>query len=140
MNFDSFDDSLPAYWEGTVHHEFGHALGFEHEHQSPVTRCDFRFYDDKGYVKTKDSFGWYTKDKTDRYPGLYTYLGGKANYWSKSKVDFNLRKIPTTSAFLIGPFDKLSIMKYYYDAFMFKLGDKSPCFYRYRVKIYRFKT
>jgi hypothetical protein len=75
--------------------------------------------------------GWYTIDKNGKYPGLYTYMGGKANYWPKQKVDDNLQSIPASSAYspyLIGTFDKTSIMKYYYDAFMFISGDKSPCF------------
>jgi hypothetical protein len=131
MNFDSFDKLMPEDWAGTVRHEFGHALGFEHEHQSPVDQCDFRFNDDPGYIKTKDQDGWYTVDKNGKYPGLYTYMGGKANYWPKQKVDDNLRSIPASSAYspyLIGSFDKTSIMKYYYDAFMFVSGDKSPCY------------
>lgn len=128
MNFDSFDKELPADWAGTVRHEFGHALGFEHEHQSPVGGCDFRFDDDQGYEKSLDANGWYTNDRQGRRPGLYTYLGGKANYWPPLVVDFQLRNIPTTSAFLIGPFDKQSIMKYFFDAAMFISGDQSPCY------------
>jgi hypothetical protein len=42
MNFGGFDQQLPVDWAGTVLHEFGHALGFEHEHQSPSGGCDFR--------------------------------------------------------------------------------------------------
>jgi hypothetical protein len=128
MNFGGFDKTLPADWAGTVRHEFGHALGFEHEHQSPAAGCDFRFDNDPGYVKTLDSEGWYTNDGAGRRPGLYTYLGGKENYWLPSEVDFNLKSIPTTSAFAVGPFDKRSIMKYYFDPSMFKAGARSPCF------------
>ena len=128
MNFEGFATVLPSDWQGIVRHEFGHALGFEHEHQSPAAECDFRFYDDLGYVKTKDQDGWYTTDSKGKRPGLYTYLGGKANFWPNSKVDSNLKNIATTSAFMIGTFDKLSIMKYYFDSGMFKLGGSSPCY------------
>lgn len=128
LNLDSFDRALPADWQAIVTHEFGHALGFQHEHQSPAGGCDFRFENDAGYVPTKDAQGWYTTDSAGRRPGLYTYLGGYANYWSKTTVDANLRTIPTTSAFLVGPFDKSSIMKYFFGAFMFIKGDQSPCY------------
>jgi hypothetical protein len=128
MNLDSFDRTLPVNWVAVVLHEFGHALGFEHEHQNPTGGCDFRFEDDSGYVMTKDSDGWYTVDANGKRPGLYTYLGGYANYWSRATVDRNLRSLPTSKAFMIGPFDSLSIMKYFFDAFMFEMGEKSPCY------------
>jgi hypothetical protein len=130
MNFGGFDQQLPVDWEGTVRHEFGHALGFEHEHQSPSGGCDFRLDDDPGYVKTTDAEGWYTTDSKGRRPGLYTYLGGKANYWPKDKVDANLKTFSSASTrnYLLGPFDKLSIMKYYFEPAMFKKGAKSPCY------------
>jgi len=128
MNLESFDRELPGDWDGTVRHEFGHALGFDHEHQSPVANCDFRFNDDPGYVKTKDSDGWYKVDAKGRRPGLYTYLGGKANYWPPAKVDLNLREVKTTPSFLIGDFDKHSIMKYFYEPAMFVSGAQSVCY------------
>lgn len=128
MNFDSFDQKLPPDWRAIVIHEFGHAIGFQHEHQNPIGGCDFRFEDDPGYVQTKDAAGWFTTDANGRRPGLYTYLGGKSNFWPRNKVDFNLRAIPVSSAYLVGTFDKTSIMKYFFGAFMFIKGDKSPCF------------
>jgi hypothetical protein len=128
LNLDSFDLDLPADWRAVVMHEFGHAIGFQHEHQNPVGGCDFRFEDDPGYILTTDGNGWYATDASGKRPGLYTYLGGKANYWPRNKVDFNLRAIPVSSAYLVGSFDRTSIMKYFFGAFMFVLGDQSPCF------------
>lgn len=128
LNLESFDKNLPNDWRAIVMHEFGHALGFQHEHQNPVGGCDFRFDDDPGYVLTKDQDGWYATDANGRRPGLYTYLGGYANYWPKAKVDDNLRALSVSSAFLVGAFDKSSIMKYFFGAFMFVGGDRSPCY------------
>ncbi len=128
FNLDSFDKSLPSDWRATVIHEFGHVLGFQHEHQNPAGGCDFRFDDDPGYIPSLDPEGWYGRDSTGRRPGLYTYLGGYANYLPKDKVDSNLRSLPVSSAFLIGPFDKKSIMKYFFAAFMFLKETDSPCY------------
>lgn len=130
MNFGGFDTQLPTDWAGTVRHEFGHALGFEHEHQSPAGGCDFRYDNDPGYKPTTDGAGWYGNDPQGRRPGLYTYLGGKANYWSNATVDANLRSLSVASTrnFLISAFDKTSIMKYYFDPAMFTSGAKSPCY------------
>ena len=43
-------------------------------------------------------------------------------------VDFNLRQLPQSNAYEIGPFDKDSIMKYFFPAWMFTLGTASPCY------------
>jgi hypothetical protein len=128
LNLDSFDKELPRDWRAIVMHEFGHALGFQHEHQNPVGGCDFRFEDDPGYVPTKNAQGWFTTDSQGRRPGLYTYLGGYSNFWPKAKVDFNLRQLQVSSAYLVGQFDRASIMKYFFGAFMFVKGEDSPCY------------
>ncbi|MGM4881652.1 hypothetical protein [Rhizobium sp. 62_C5_N11_2] len=128
LNLDSFDKSLPPDWKAVSLHEFGHALGFQHEHQNPTGGCDFRFEDDPGYIPTKNAQGWFINDSNNRRPGLYTYLGGYANYWPKWKVDNNLRSIAVSSAYLVGTFDRISIMKYFFDASMFSAGENSPCY------------
>jgi len=128
MNLGGFDRQLPFGWEATALHEFGHALGFEHEHQSPAGGCDFRFDDDPGYVPTTDVQGWYTPDSAGRRPGLYTYLGGYANRWPREKVDANLKALTVSSAYLMGAFDKESIMKYQFPAFFFRAGEQSTCY------------
>ena len=53
LNLGGFAIQKPQNWMGVVRHEFLHALGFEHEHQSPVSVCEteFRWDDDSGYDK-----------------------------------------------------------------------------------------
>jgi hypothetical protein len=130
MNLQGFDKNLPANWKSIVRHEFGHALGFMHEHQSPVGGCDFRYQNDPNYARPHptDEQGWYRVDDAGNRPGLYTYLGGYSNHWSKRRVDANMRPITTSNAFEIGPFDKDSIMKYFFYAFEFEAGEKSACY------------
>jgi hypothetical protein len=133
MNLQGFDSSLPYGFEGVARHEFGHVLGLEHEHQSPVVTCGFRWADDPGYVPTTDQSGAFTHDAQNRFPGIYTYMEGPPNKWSKQQVDYNLLplskvdNIPVTD-YSIGPFDKLSIMKYYYPDRMFVSGKNSQCY------------
>jgi hypothetical protein len=130
MNFGGFVQALPQDWAATVLHEFGHALGFHHEHQHPVGGCDldFRWEDDPGYIPTVDNFGQFVADVDGRRPGIYTVLGGPPNRWPKAKVDSNLRELRNSHAYTVGPFDAQSIMKYYFGAWMFRDGTNSHCF------------
>jgi hypothetical protein len=128
MNLQGFDVRLPQDWRTVVLHEFGHALGFEHEHQYPDGGCDFRWQDDPGYLATQDVFGQFMQDISGRRPGIYTLLGGPPNHWSQKMVDDNLRKLPASSAFMTSAFDPKSIMKYYFESYMFVDGDKSRCY------------
>jgi hypothetical protein len=130
MNFQGFTDGLPADWQGVVLHEFGHALGFEHEHQSPDAPCDteFRWNDDPGYARKRDVYGQFIPDDQGRRPGIYTLLEGPPNKWSEEQINFNLKKLPFSADFLMGAFDKTSIMKYYFDDWMFTNGIHSGCY------------
>lgn len=138
MNYGGFDVSRPDDWQGVVRHEFGHALGFEHEHQTPVGGCDedFRWDNDPGYMPTKDQYGQYKSDSLGHQPGLYTVLGGPPNYWPKAKVDANLRQLKESVAFFeLSDFDALSIMKYYFPDWMFTSGKQSHCYSEENVLI-----
>jgi len=128
LNLEGFDQERPNDWKGVALHEFGHSIGFEHEHQSPLAPCDFRFDDDPGYVPTTDSFGQYIPDSQNRRPGLYTVLGGPPNNWPREVVDFNLKQLPESHAYEVGPFDKDSIMKYFFPDWMFVSSANSHCY------------
>ncbi len=88
-------------------------------------RSDFRWDDDPGYVPTKDARGVFVKDAAGRAPGIYTYLAGEPNKWSKAKVDHNLRTENDPFA-VMGPFDPASVMLYRFAPFFYK-SNPSAC-------------
>jgi len=102
LNLSGFDVQLPVNWKTVVLHEFGHALGFHHEHQSPDFECDFD------------------------WPKVYDYLAGPPNYWPKWKVDHNLRQLKRGNL-TYSAHDKNSIMHYSFPAWMFITGEDSQC-------------
>lgn len=128
LNLSGFDRNLPPRWKGTVRHEFLHALSFHHEHQNMRGPCEaaFRFEDDLGYQPTQDAQGRYVEDATGRRPGIYTYLSGFPNFWSRAKVDHNLRSIRAGRGITAGPFDAASCMLYRFPP-MFYRTSPSPC-------------
>ena len=74
-----------------VLHEFGHALGFAHEHQHPNANCSSEIEWDKAYA-------------------FYE----KTQHWDRKKVDANLRTITVTGGMILSPEgDVRSIMRYY---------------------------
>ncbi|WDD90942.1 hypothetical protein Bsp3421_000828 [Burkholderia sp. FERM BP-3421] len=110
MNFQGFDKAPPAEprFSGIVLHEFGHALGFHHQHQSPASGCD----------------------KEYNWPVVYAFY--KKTYgWNKQMVDTNVRQlIADRSAFDWSKDDPASIMVYATtDPKLLYKGTKSPCFF-----------
>ncbi len=128
LNLGGFDVALPQTWQGTVRHEFLHALAFHHEHQNMRGPCEaaFRWEDDPGYQPTKDARGAYLSDSAGRRPGVYTYLSGFPNGWSKAKIDHNLRTSTDSPALTAGFFDPASVMLYRFPALFYRT-QPSPC-------------
>lgn len=109
MNFEGFEkfdpDELSDYGIGTIRHEFGHALGLLHEHQSPVGGCD----------------GEYNWDF------VYEYLQGPPNNWNKEQIDFNLKPFYGDDL-MASDFDKTSVMLYQFPDKYYIKGASSACY------------
>jgi hypothetical protein len=89
-----------------VLHEFGHALGLQHEHQSPVSGCERQF----------------------DWPMVYAQMAGPPNSWTRQTVDLNLRPLLASPRLRTSEYDRASIMHYALPSWMFRGGQQSPCF------------
>ncbi len=89
MNFGWFNRrTSDKEFSRTAIHEFGHALGLIHEHQSPVA-----------------DIPW---DK----PEVYAYYNGAPNFWTKKQVEFNLFEKYAKNQSNYSQYDPKSIMHY----------------------------
>jgi serralysin len=93
MNFGWLtDDSSDTEVESVVLHEFGHALGLIHEHQSPA-----------------GGISWNKQQ-------VYSDLSGPPNNWDKETIDFNMFDAAAANEHNYTALDPKSIMMYAFPA------------------------
>lgn len=113
MNLQFFGVDTPRYTNGqparelelrrTILHEFGHALGMMHEHQSPNAECDSEINWDAAYQ-----------------------MGARLG-WDKQMVHAQMRQLANVEEFNMTAVDRRSIMHYSLPPELFNLGRNSRC-------------
>lgn len=93
------DDSDPVEDRAVVLHEFGHALGCIHEHQSP------------------------TFDRKWNRKAVLAYFKGPPNFWDEDQIDSNVLAKYSPKGIKATVFDPKSIMLYSFDGQLFSDGD-----------------
>lgn len=89
MNYGWFNDNTSdVEFRRTITHEFGHALGLNHEQSHPDANIP-----------------WNTA-------AVYSYYMGPPNNWSKADVDFNVLSVESRTGLNYTPYDVASIMHY----------------------------
>lgn len=89
------DDSEPVEDRAVVLHEFGHALGCIHEHQSP------------------------TFDRKWNRKAVLAYFKGPPNYWDEDQIESNVLAKYSPKGIKATVFDPKSIMLYSFDGQLF---------------------
>ncbi|MCX6854682.1 MAG: M12 family metallopeptidase [Verrucomicrobia bacterium] len=92
------DDSDDEIYQGVVLHEFGHALGCVHEHQSPSMKLDWNM------------------------DAVYSAFSGPPNNWSEEEINLNVLQKYTAKGMSNTIFDPESIMLYQFDDALFNSG------------------
>ena len=121
MNFGDLGTTLSAYYGGknptpwlksyahsTILHEFGHAIGLNHEHFHPQCQAD---------IKLTETVNW---------------LMGPPNEWSRQQAMYNMDATTYFKSVAAKPnitpeIDKASVMLYSFQDSFYTLGVNSPC-------------
>lgn len=111
MNLQNFDvlPELDDYSKAVVIHEFGHAIGLHHEHQSPGSPCKGEF----------------------NLPAVKQLTG-----WNDQQITTNFAMLErNSSAYTWGPYDPKSVMMYSLPIQVFYKGTQSPCWVQQNYSI-----
>jgi|GEM_PF-1852232 len=93
--------------QGVILHEFGHALGLMHEHQSPAADC-------------VNEFNWDYLNKQ---------LAGPPNNWDKQTIETNMAPyVGEDLKLMLTDFDAKSVMLYYFPPDYYLKGKQASCY------------